>query len=36
MPKTNNMKKDFAYREAEPWNNLSTAIKSSKSISSFN
>ena len=33
--KTNNMKKAFAYRGAEAWNNLSTATISSKSISSF-
>ena len=32
-PKTNNMKKAFAYRGAEAWNNLSTAMKSAKSIS---
>ena len=29
------MKKAFAYSGAEAWNNLSTAMKSSKSISSF-
>ncbi len=34
-PKTNFMKKSFAYRGAETWNNLSADIKSKTSISTF-
>jgi hypothetical protein len=34
-PKTNFMKKSFAYRGAETWNNLSADIKAKTSISTF-
>ena len=34
-PKNNFMKKSFAYRGAETWNNLSADIKSKTSISTF-
>ena len=35
QPKTNYMKKAFAYRRAETWNNLPANLKSKTSISTF-